>query len=342
LIVVVLGSMSGPPDGQRLLTRMFTRGTKMAAKLHDFNGFRKTPLRLVDHFLRACFRAAWHRPDVVYIAISRTRIGGLRDALLMLPYALRGVPIVAHVHGGDFADYYASRWRWIPTILQLRMIGHFIFVHEEYGSKFRGLLSIDVVRNPVPNFEVVNRIQSGRRLAIGFISSFSPGKGMEIFLDAACSHPHDFDWVLAGGVNERFRVYGQGVLDRIYSTPSVKYLGYLERPLEFFNQVDFLLFPSTYVSEALPGVVLEALATGCIPILKRTDRLELVFRDSTTMWFESEAELARILAECSRMSSEHREQRAMEGARWVRSAFPTPEEWVRRIDGILQERARYR
>ncbi len=43
-----------------------------------------------------------HRPDVAHTPFSSTSTGALRDALVIGICRLFGVPIVAHIHGGDF------------------------------------------------------------------------------------------------------------------------------------------------------------------------------------------------------------------------------------------------
>lgn len=335
ILIAILGSMAGPTDGQRKLTRLFAKQTRHNVILHEFNGHRQNPFKLLTDVVKAFIMAISSRPDIAYIAISRTQFGSLRDILLLLPYAVLHTPIVAHVHGADFQQYYDSKSKSILTRIHLSLIDHYIFIHEEYGAAFEGLLPFDVLRNPRPAFPQFRRNSLPRPARIGFISSFIPGKGLEIFLHSAQAYSEEFRWVLAGGINNGYRSYGEEMLNEVENSPFVCFLGYLKHPFEFYAQVDFLLFPSSYRSEALPGVVLEAMASGCVPILKETERLSRVFSGSPILWFDSEDDLNSLLTKCKTMDWSQFRDLSEAAVGWLEAGFPSTNLWVREIDDLL-------
>jgi glycosyltransferase involved in cell wall biosynthesis len=124
-----------------------------------------------------------------------------------------------------------------------------------------------VVISNATNTERPTTLSTARRQlrSIGFIGFLSRAKGVLEFLDVAeriCrSHP-DLRALLAGPIADPSL---QPILtERLRKAPWVDYVGpvYGDDKSRFFNQVDVLVFPTRYINEADPRVVIEALAHG--------------------------------------------------------------------------------
>jgi len=340
--IAILGSMAGTPDGQRKLTRLYACRSRFDTILHDFNGHRGAAggFRILAEVLRAAWFSLVRRPDVAYLAISRTRFGALRDLLIILPYRLGQVPVVAHVHGAEFEDYFVrSQRRCLVSRLQLRAVDQFIFIHETYDLTGMQGIRGGVIRNPLPDFPA-DRLTAKKAEgspSFGFISSFVPGKGIEIFLEVSKELAGVGRWVVAGGANSRFPTYGKNLVATVSAMSHINYLGYLNNPFEFFEQVVFLIFPTSYESEAVPGVVVEALLTGCIPIILHSDRLRRVFGGAPIQWFHDRDELECIVKKCVDWRPEERSKIAEACQSWGRQNFPSVPDWVDRIDDFVTD-----
>lgn len=342
--LAVLGSIEGPVDGQRRLTRLFRDGTGFATATLDFNGHRGAagPLRIAVQVLRAAWLAMLGRIDIVYLAISRTRFGMLRDLALLLPFHLRGVPVVAHVHGADFAAFFEAPGMAGLKRRHLARLARIVFIHETYRPVSPALAPKSLmVRNPRPAFldGIVRKAPDGP-VTFGFISSFIPGKGVEDFLRLACLPDMPARFLLAGGANAKFEAYGREIATRIAATPAVENLGYLTDPSPFYARTDVLVFPTTYVSEAVPGVVIEAMCAGCAVAMRHSERLASVFAGAPVLWFDGFETLEAAARAVAAQTPESRQALAAQSRAWVEGAFPDQAAWIAALEDAVLEAAR--
>lgn len=340
---VVLGSVAGPMDGQRRITGMFTQRSSFKISLIDFVNHRQwwAPINMALQFLRGVYLVLFGRVDVVYLAISRSNFGLIRDFLLLSPFMLSKVRIVAHVHGAEFDEFYfkTHKMQGLKS-RQLNRLDQILFIHEQLQSQAPEVVGkCDVLRNPIPDFsrgpQNTNPRKAGEQLHFGFISAFVPGKGIEDFMALADSRADQATFQIAGGTHPKFSSYGINITEQLLARADIEWMGYLTDPSAFYKQVDFVIFPTSYVSEALPGVVLEALSFGCIPIVKRSNLLPKIFADAPVIWFD---DLAGLISAADSVVAQPLERTAElkdAGQRWVNQAFPSESEWVECLERHL-------
>lgn len=342
--IAVLGSVAGPIDGQRRLTRIFVEKSSFSTHVIDYHDHRAVwgIFKIMLQFVRCCWIALSGQCDAVYLAISRTKFGLIRDTMLSAPFMMRHIPILSHVHGAEFdAFYYHDASLRALKAWQLNQISSHIFIDQsllpDHTNRPRDAV---VLRNPLPKFAsdaALSKSKSDQEapLSAGFISSFVPGKGLESYLTLARTLGDTFSYIVAGGAHAKHQAYGKALVDELSAERRIKYLGYLTDPTSFYAACDVVVFPTHYVSEAVPGVVLEALAFGCAVVLRRTNALPLVFQEAPILWFDDDEELIDVMRQLSRGDiADMRNQRGQRRA-WVCNAFPSETDWVAAIETYL-------
>ena len=354
LRVAVLGQVDGPIGGQSRLTQAFRDGSECRTIFFEFYGHKSGfgPFKLLWQF--AC--AAWlagGRADAAYIALSRTNFGMFRDIFLLLPFFLARTPVIAHVHGAEFDDFFLEnpRFRAIKSFY-LHNVSRFIFVNEVFMPDTPELARRSgFVRNPIPQFaveamardsETVGKQapQAPDRKCFGFISTFAREKGVELFLDAAERFAGHADFIVAGGPSMEDEQYGDEILKRIEAMPEVEYLGYLLDPTVFYERCDFMVFPTNFASETSSLVVIEALATRTHPIVRRHNQLTRVFKDAPISWFDDQDGLMQQVEAALAISQEDLDEMLLAAIPWVRSTFPSEAQWVEKVEIYVSDAAR--
>ena len=337
---VVLGSVDGPIDGQRKLTSIYLNKTNINWIKIDYNGHRKIKsLFLIPYqLLIVLFIVFFRPPDIVYICSSRTILGATRDLIFLNILCIFGRPkIVSHIHGADFFKF-IKKTPYLSKHL-LEKVDALIFLSPsliEYPDILKKN-EIYSLSNPRPRINKIDiKALSGSR-ACGFISSFIPGKGLETFL-ALVNSRSDMNFIVAGGVNAGHADYGKKVsleVEKLHDSGNLNYLGYVDNPQKFFSKVDFMLFPTSYESEAFPGVLVEALCYGVIPVVRRHNALEKIFNEAPVIWFSKEEELASIFSDLLCLNEQDINDMSSKGIQWSEKKLPEQELWAEAIDGVI-------
>lgn len=127
-------------------------------------------------------------PGLVYLPLSQSTPGFLRDSLLIHIAALRGWKVVAHLRGSEFGTYYRRQPRplrgWIRfTLARLAQVA---VMGESLRAVLDGLVPAErlaVVPNGTPNVGVEAARRDGETVL--FLSNLQRRKGVREALDAA-------------------------------------------------------------------------------------------------------------------------------------------------------------
>jgi glycosyltransferase involved in cell wall biosynthesis len=218
----------------------------------------------------------------IYLTISESFAGNLRDLLIYLLCLKKLDRMVVHLHGG-FGLRSIMLGKWHP----LRRLNEFFF--ERIGAVIvLGPTHVEIFRNVlpknrvhiVPNFaedslfiepeNVYRKFKNIKSLRLLFLSNMLPGKGHEELLDAYLSLPEltqaclEIDF--AGGFeSEKQR---EAFLARINGMPRLCYHGVVrgDRKRQLFHQAHVFCLPTYYAYEGQPISILEAYASGCVVI----------------------------------------------------------------------------
>lgn len=346
--LVLLGQIAGPLCGQSRLNQAVMDGTSYAVKHIEFHGHRRTfgLVQLIWQVLKCVWWISLRNVGAVYIASSRTPFGMLRDLALLLPFIVAGIPIVSHIHGAEFEPFYLKDRRFAGIkAFYLRRVTTFIFVSDVFMPQAAHIAYKSIsLNNPVPQFVTQalgqdNRAdpREDRRLCFGFISTFARQKGIELFLDAAAHFSSQADFIVAGGPAQGEEAFGQAMIDRMTGLQGVEYLGYLPSPKAFYDRCDVMIFPTQYASEAASLIIIEALATRTLPIVRRHNRLCEVYAGAPIMWFQTPAELHQAIQAQLAEDKTIRSRLYDEGAAWAARCAPSQAQWAAQVDAIIMK-----
>lgn len=236
-------------------------------------------LRVTRMFVRLgeALRLRWRSSELVYAGVSGGR-GLLFDGLLVrIVSGGNHQRTLIHHHSYQYVNKSSL---WMRFFIRIQPIGatHLVLC-EHMRTEFCRIYGVPedqvlVVGNlalrSVAGDLVTDAIaiDSGERpLSVGFLGTLSLEKGLGLFVQVAdrlhsCSPTLDVSFSCAGPVSDEF---GQHVAQ---STSKVAYLGVLsgDEVRQYLGGLDLILFPSMYVNEAQPNVIIESLGAG-VPIM---------------------------------------------------------------------------
>jgi len=234
-------------------------------------------------FVRQWFRL-WRllltgRPHVVYLVLSQTTLGFIRDSLLIWPAVLTGAKIVAHLHGGALRDWYESSWAPIRLYARavLGTVAKMIVLGETFRGMFAGLIPderIAVVPNGVELScdEPRRNPPSGTRpWRILHLNTLNRMKGTLILLAAlptVLRHRRDVAFIFAGSWSHPLhRQTAEWYIGQHRLEPYITFVGEVTGSAKdaVLQSSDVFVFPGIQ-QEGQPMVVLEAMAAG-LPII---------------------------------------------------------------------------
>lgn len=212
------------------------------------------------------------RGAALYMSVSGG-LGQLYECMFLLLARAKGLRVVLHHHNYTYLDrrrmlsaclVYAAGARATHVVLSEGMSHQFM---TTYRCTKRPLVVSNAAwfwtaHEPEVREHAVLR-------TIGFISNLSAEKGVFIFLDV-CSAITRAELPLRARLAGPFQDMETErlVRRRLATLPMVEYVGpqYGEAKQMFYRSLDVLLFPTRYVNEAEPLVVLEALQRG-LPVI---------------------------------------------------------------------------
>lgn len=195
-------------------------------------------------------------------------LGLLYETVLVLVAKSAGARIVVHHHSFRYVDkFYLPMWG-------LQRVAGRTATHVILGkamakllrTRYKAINSVIVLSNSaLIEFNPVAVEISGttKPRTLGLMANLSAEKGLDDFLEmAAISEKQGLGWkfYVAGPFEDSGKA--PDYLKRIEALNSIQYLGpvYGEAKARFFNSIDVFVFPTRYVNEAEPLVILEAMS----------------------------------------------------------------------------------
>lgn len=221
--------------------------------------------------MAALARLMSSKRPVVYLSVAGG-LGQITDVVFAAFARLAKRPLILHHH--SYA--YLNEKRFLSNVL-LRISGpdarHIVLCPAMIDELTKYGVAKDRVR-VLSNIFAIGQIQDSAHPAkvevktLGFLSNISEAKGIFRFLETVARvNTHTRISAVVAGPFEDSRVERQ-VRQILATMPEVEYVGAVSgvRKGKFFADVDVLLFPTTYVNEAEPLTIHEAMANG-VPVI---------------------------------------------------------------------------
>jgi glycosyltransferase involved in cell wall biosynthesis len=278
--ILIVGPTPPPAHGISVLTELLLQsGLRRSFKIIHLDTSDRRTLANMGHFeLRNAGLALYHgtqflwlllrkRPVLVYMPVSESRLGFVRDSLFLVPSRLRRIPVVLHLHGGYLDILYAESglvFQWLMRFC-FSQAARAIVLSDSFRGKLANLVEGDRVRvvyNGIPPaiYEACeNRYRSARGPSpktVLFLGGLIESKG---FFDLLRSVP----LVLEQMRDVRFVFVGDNSFHSY-----VNFLGPRsgDEKIRIFQESDIFAFPTWYPLEGQPVAMIEAMAAG-LPVL---------------------------------------------------------------------------
>lgn len=325
---------------------------------------RPRTLSYVLPVLRYTWELFHSRPRVVYLTLAQSRQGFVRDAVFTWLAALWQVPIVGHLHGGNYHNFYRSQPRPLRWLVRttLRQLDEIVVLANRLRPMFdfepAVARRIHVVPNGVPaskaSYPKRLSTDSGESLYLLFLSNLIESKGYFDVLEAARilrTQYHlklkcDFCGAFLTNPSDDRRVRSARHARELFNDfvrkhdlfDSVTYRGVVsgDEKRRLLARAHFLLLPTSYDNEGQPISILEAMAIGCVPIATDYRGISEMIEDGRSgllVPFAAPDVIATRIAELVNEPTRYAEMSANAIER-VSQAF-TQEEHVRNLRAVL-------
>jgi glycosyltransferase involved in cell wall biosynthesis len=236
----------------------------------------------LKHYCVLIFTIITRWPKMVYIPISQTTIGYIRDAGFILISKIFGRKVICHLRGGNFKNWYNSAstiMQWYVRKVHSLVDGQ-IVLGETLKDLFSGLVSdekIFVVPNG-RNFSFDNKKirksenRKNNNLKILFLSNLIETKGYKNVLfsiKGVVQNHRNIEYIFAGSwMSKKDRIECERYIKQEEIGEYVKFVGTVtgEDKRTLLQETDIFVFPTYYPPEGHPWVIVEAMAAG-LPII---------------------------------------------------------------------------
>lgn len=290
MTVLFIGALPEPVTGQSLACQVFLDELRRHHDVEVVN-LSKTGFKPgVDSLARirgvlGILLAVWkrrRRADVIYLTISESRAGNLKDMLIYLICFRRLRRMVVHLHGGAGLRLIMLGPRGVCRRMNeffARRLGGAIVLGPRHVDVFASVLPPARIHT-VPNFaqdflfvkpgQIDAKFAASAPLRVLFLSNLILGKGYLELLDAFLTLDPAQQAALridfAGGFEDD--VQQAAFLERIGPYPQLRYHGIVggEAKRALFQDAHVFCLPTYYRYEGQPISILEAYAAGCVVI----------------------------------------------------------------------------
>lgn len=226
--------------------------------------------------------------DAIYLNLSQSVAGNLKDLAILAALRTRLDRVVVHVHGGGIARTVYGRSRALREVNRrfLSRVGAAIVLSDGLRAMLDGMVPDERV-HAVPNFAPDDLYLDAARIAqkqgaadplrVLFLSNLHPEKGLRDLLEAVRGLPGVRVDVAGGFVSPDQRAADESLL----GAPGVTYHGVVEgaERRALLARAHVVALPTWYPYEGQPLCVLEGFASGCAVVTTRQGGLGDVVQD---------------------------------------------------------------
>ena len=224
-------------------------------------------------------RMLGQKDDLVYLSLSQTSMGFLRDSFFLWLFFFRGCRVVLHLHGGNFRTWFRGRsmaMQWYVRLILAR-IDRMVVLGTALRPMFDGLLPSHKIV-VVPNGIALNEMEAvgqskplfdsrSQRFHLLYLGTLHKRKGVLRLLKAiplVLQKYSDVKFIFAGPwSNTADRAEAEEFISHNALLEHTVFLGQVEgrQKWQILQEADLFVFPGLQ-QEGQPLVVLEAMAAG--------------------------------------------------------------------------------
>lgn len=221
------------------------------------------------------------RADIIYLQISESVFGNLKDLVIYLLCRNKLNKVVIHLHGGSFGKQILERNIILKklNVFFLQRINTVIVLGPSHEKIFSKYLNSDKIHS-IPNFylpeflveqkDISRKFNSPEKFKFLYLSNMIPKKGyLQLFeafllLDESTKQKIELDF--AGRFNSLKEE--SSFKERIKGWNNVKYHGIVsgDEKVKILAEANVFVLPTSY-NEGQPISILEAYASGCAVIV---------------------------------------------------------------------------
>jgi len=212
------------------------------------------------------------KPELIYLPISQSRSGFLRDAFLIC-FSNTDSKKIIHLHGGNFDSFYKNSGRIFKKIIDLTLkkidkaivLGN---VLKPVMKKWFDKDDIFVLYNGIKSqgFKLKNK-KNRDKIIIGYLGNLYREKGFMDILYVFNELKDKYKNLEFHYAGDWFQTDFKKQVDEYIRENNIKrvvFHGFLkgQDKIDFLRSIDIFIFNS-YLNEGQPLVILEAMANGC-------------------------------------------------------------------------------
>ncbi len=253
----------------------------------DINTFGAIDFQNIYLALKHYFLLGWliiiRLPEMVYIPISQTTKGYLRDSIFIFISKLFRRKVVCHLRGGNFKNWYDSArllTQWFVRKVHSLVDGQIVLGEKLIGI-FEGIIPKEKIfvvpngRNYCFESEKLRKYeneQGKNNVSILYLSNLIETKGYRDVLHSvkgvAESHRNSIYFFAGSWMNDEDRIKNEKYIEREGIGNHVNFVGLVtgEQKTYLLEKADIFVYPTYYPPEGHPWVIVEAMAAG-LPII---------------------------------------------------------------------------
>lgn len=300
--------------------------------------------RALIAFGRLAYLLFWHRVLLVHVH-SASDASFWRKSVFMVASFIARRPVIFHLHGGGFMDFYESRCgasrKWLVRAI-LDRVAAIIVLTEEWRTRISDATSnqnIEVIFNPVDARSLSDASGSSRfECTLLFLGRLEKDKGIHDLLETLVIVREPFPEVTLWLAGEGDRgaladhIKSRGLCRRI------RFLGWVgyEGKKRLLSQATVFVLPSHV--EGLPMAVLEAMAAGLPVVATNVGGIPSVVEEGVNGFLVRPGDI-RALADaiCVLLSDRDLRQRMGAASRRKINAYFLPERVTSQIDSLYRK-----
>ncbi|MDR3061616.1 MAG: glycosyltransferase family 4 protein [Dysgonamonadaceae bacterium] len=310
--ILFMGPLTPPYTGQSVaFNAVVGHFGNEKSKVIDISG-KNTLLSGLVLCLKIVSTLLLNRFDLIYFTCSRSFAGSVRDVVMLFCARIRKVPVVNHLHGGDFKNFYEDIPLWYRRMIHWCYCGvrESIVLTEAMKGEFIDFpgMKLTVIPNSyssdLDSCPTQKERNPDKPIEVLYLSNIMKMKGILLLMEAVdvtFSKYDNFKLSIAGiPIGDRY--CSESEISRLFFEQyerlsllypgRIRYLGAVsgENKIQLLWDSDVFVLPTFYPTEAFPISILEALRTGnyilttdhrFIPSIVSNDNGRLVKPDST-------------------------------------------------------------